>query len=148
MGKKKVDYDFRNVSPVWQVCFLDECPVKDKCLRQLVAKHLPEDRDFGVAVFPTMKIGETGCRLFATSEPKLMAWGFDKLFYDVKSRDAAQLRSTMKKYLGGHSNFYRYNSGELLLIPEQQEWIINLFRKYGYAGELTFDHFAYVFDYS
>ena len=58
---------FRNVPVNWQLCFLDDCPVKDKCLRQLVAHHLSDDRTFGPAIYPTMKRGDEGCRLFATT---------------------------------------------------------------------------------
>ena len=88
-----------------------------------------------------------GCRLFAVGEPKHMAWGFNTIMLEVKSRDEQALRNSMKQYLGGHSNYYRYHNGERLLTPEQQEWIVNLFRRYGYTENLTFDHYAYVFDF-
>ena len=147
MGEKDIQFDFRNVPKTWQVCFLSECPVKEQCLRQLVAAHLPKSRDFGAAVFPTMDRDEQGCRLFAVGEPKHMAWGFNTIMLEVKSRDEQALRNSMKQYLGGHSNYYRYHNGERLLTPEQQEWIVNLFRRYGYTENLTFDHYAYVFDF-
>ena len=91
---------FRNVPVNWQLCFLDDCPVKDKCLRQLVAHHLSDDCTFGPAIYPTMKRGDEGCRLFATSEPQRMAWGFTTLFSEVKSRDEHRLRNSIKDYLG------------------------------------------------
>lgn len=138
---------FRNVPVNWQLCFLDDCPVKDKCLRQLVAHHLSDDRTFGPAIYPTMKRGDEGCRLFATSEPQRMAWGFTTLFSEVKSRDEHRLRNSIKDYLGGHSTYYRYHNGERLLSPKQQAWIIRLFQKYGYNENLTFDHYTIIYDY-
>lgn len=147
MDGKDIQCDFRNVPPSYAVCFLEGCSVKEQCLRRLVADHLPETKDFGPAVLPTMKIGEEGCRLYENGEPKLMAWGFSKLFYDVKARHETQLRNQMKKYLGGRSNYYRYHNGERLLTPEQQEWIVNLFQQYGYTEGITFEHYANVYDF-
>ena len=147
MEEKDVEYDFRKVPPSWQVCFLDDCPAKERCLRQLVGRHLPADRDFGPSVYPTMELTKEGCRLFSAGEPKRMAWGFTTLFSEVKSRDEFRLRNSIKDYLGGHSTYYRYNNGERLLSEEQQAWIIRLFQKYGYTDGLQFDHYTYVYDY-
>jgi len=147
MEENEIEYNFSNMPLSWQVCFLSECPVKEQCLRQLAAQHLDKRRDFGPAVYPTMEIGEKGCRLFATGKPKRMAWGFSNLFAEVKSKDETGLRNSLKQYLGGHGSYYRYNRGERLLTPEQQTWIINLFRRYGYVEPLTFDHFAELYDF-
>lgn len=143
-----VRFDFRNVPHNWMLCFMHACPKKEECLRQLAASHLPEDRNFGPAVYPNIKIGEDGCRFFTTGEPKRMAWGFRTIFAEVKSKHEQGLRIAMKQYLNGHSNYYRYHNGERLLNPEQQEWIVNLFRRYGYTEGLTFDHYAYVYDFN
>lgn len=147
MEEKDIQYDFRNVPQNWALCFLEECPVKDKCLRQLVGSHLKSDREFGPSIYPTMKRSDEGCRLFVTSQPKQMAWGFDTLFSNTRYRDVVSLRSQLKKYLGGHSNYYRYHNGQRLLSPQQQEWIIALFKKYHYQDHLKFDHYACVYDY-
>ena len=146
MEEKNIQLDFRNMPRSWQLCFLTECPMKDRCLRQLAARHI-EERDFGPAVYPTMEIGDEGCRLFAECEPMLMAWGFETLFSEVKSKDEKMLRYSIKKYLGGHSTYYRYNNGERLLSAEQQEWVLGLFRRYGYTEHLEFDHYAYTYKY-
>lgn len=147
MKEKHIELDFRNVPLSWQLCFLSECPKKDECLRQLAAKHLPENRDFGPAVYPTMKIGEEGCRLFTAGRPKQMAWGFETLFSEVKSKHEQALRLAMKNYLGGHTSYYRYHRGKRLLTPEQQEWIVGLFQQYGYSQGLVFDHYVTAYDF-
>ena len=50
-------------------------------------------------------------------------------------------------YLGGNTTYYRYHNGERLLTPEQQEWIINLFRRHGYTDELRFDEYRDLYDF-
>jgi hypothetical protein len=147
MEEKEKLFDVKRMPLSWQVCFLSECPVKEQCLRQLAVGFVSDERDFGPAVYPTMKVDEHGCRLFVKAETKRMAWGFKTLFSDVKSRHEQALRNSLKVYLGGHSSFYRYNRGERLLNTEQQDWILNLFRQYGYTDNLTFDHFVETYEY-
>jgi hypothetical protein len=55
-------------------------------------------------------------------------------------------RNQIKKYLGGHGTYYNYNKGKYLLTPEQQEWIMNLLRRYGYTENLRFDGYRNEYD--
>ncbi len=145
--EENITFDFRNVPRTYQLCFLEDCPRKEVCLRHMAGQFLPEDRNFGQAIYPNMKRGEKGCRLFATGETKVMAYGFKRLFANVLSRHEHGLRTAMKQYLGGHGSYYRYHNGEKLLGPEQQEWIIQLFRRTGYNEGLEFDHYVQLYDF-
>ena len=51
----------------------------------------------------------------------------------------------MARYLGSGGTFYRYRNGERLLMPEQQEWIKNMFTRYGYTDEIEFDGYKEVY---
>lgn len=81
-------------------------------------------------------------------EPRVIdaAWGFDLLFENIKYKDTAPVRRAIKAYLGGNGTYSRYKRGLLLLTPEQQTWIINLFKKYGYTDNLRFDHYVKAID--
>ena len=143
----KTEHDFRNVPKGYQLCFNKECPKRDECLRFLAGSALPEERDWGPAIYPNMKMTERGCRLYGTAQATEMAWGFNTLFEEVKSKHERGLRTAMRQYLNGTSNYYRYHNGERLLNKEQQEWIINLFQRTGYQENLEFDHYALVYDF-
>lgn len=146
METQEVIFDSNSIPPSFVVCFNSGCPKAEECLRRLAGDHLPQKRKFGPAIYPTMEVGDNGCRLFMTGKTKLMAWGFAKLFEDVKIKDGTKLRDAMKTYLGGRSNYYRYNSGEHRLTPEQQTWILHLFHKKGYDG-LEFEHYVHAYDF-
>lgn len=145
---EQLEFDFRNVPPSYLLCFNERCPRHGECLRYMAGQHLPDGRDFGPVIYPTVTIGDDGCRHFRTEEPKLMAWGFDTLFEEVKRKHVKALHMSMYQYLGAKSNYYRYQHGELLLSPEQQEWILKLFRRYHYSDNLVFDHYVRVYDFS
>lgn len=148
MITKQTNQDFRNVPKGYQLCFNNNCPQKDNCLRFMVGSNIPEHRgDWGPTIYPNVKINENGCRYYATGQIQRMAWGFNTLFEEVKSKHKQGLRMAIYQYLNGRSNFYRYQHGERLLNKEQQEWIIQLFQRSGYNENLKFDHYTDVFDF-
>lgn len=128
-------------------CFQNDCPKADSCAHFLAGKYTPEETTIGPAVYPTARKGDT-CVRFKQTRVIHAAYGFKPLFAEVKKKDDGILRSRIMKYLGGNGTYYRYNSGERLLTPEQQEWIIALFRKYGYTEELRFDAYRDIIDFS
>lgn len=141
------DFDFSRVPKGFQLCFNKKCPKQKECLRALAAQHVPEDMLWGAAVYPTALREDGQCPMFRTTEAKRMAWGFSKLFADVLQRDNGHLRYTLMEYLGGRTNYYRYNRGDKLLTEEQQKYILKIFRQQGYKQPLEFDGYASVYDF-
>ncbi len=144
---KNIEFYFGDLAPAWRYCFCEGCPRHEDCLRFQIGLLVPEDRTWGNAVFPTAyRKGE--CKFFKEIRRVRVAYGFSTLFDEVKHKEVATLRGRMMEYLGGRSTYYRYNSGEYKLTPEQQEWIQRLFVRYGYAEGVTFDHYGDVLDLS
>ena len=118
-------------------CFLSDCPLSETCARSF-AVGCAGQREVGAAVLPAaLKNGE--CRWYRPFRKFRGAWGFNSLFEAVKAKDAPALRRAMKGYLGGNGTYYLYHHGGKLLTPEQQEWILSLFKRYGYEDALVFD---------
>lgn len=85
--------------------------------------------------------------LLDINKTEIMAWGFDKLFAEVKVKDAPLLRSEMRSYLGSKGQYYRYKLGQQKLVPEQQEHIKQLFARFGYK-DVDFEYFAEEIDFT
>lgn len=147
MSKLNIPFDFSLVPPSWELCFCDGCPQHEQCLRYQAGQYVPNGLTWGPAVYPSA-YRSGPCRHFKQIRTIRAAYGFDPLFREVKHKDYTPLRDRMKAYLGGHGTYYRYNRGERMLTPEQQEWILALFRRYGYDGDLHFEHYADVLDFS
>ena len=62
-------------------------------------------------------------------------------------KNAPLLRAEMRSYLGSKGQYYRYKLGQLKLLPEQQEYIKQLFAKFGYES-VDFEHFSEEIDFS
>lgn len=137
----------RQIPPAFIRCFQSDCPQAETCIRFLAGKHVPADKICGHAVFPTARTGST-CKMYRPTRIIRAAHGFTALFANVKQKDDTPLRRRIMEYLGGRSTYYRYHHGERLLTPEQQEWILSLFRQAGYTEELRFDSYQDTYDLS
>lgn len=122
----------------WEICFLEECRQKDKCLRYKAATILPDDCYSANAVTPKV-LKTKKCPCFKSIEIVRVAMGFSTIYREVKARHAPELRAYISQYLGGNGSYYRYLHGERMLMPEQQSWIRNLFKEYGYDENIEFD---------
>lgn len=149
MEKKTTDFkiDYAEVPLSWKNCFNENCPMKADCLRYLTGEAIPEDKEFGMAIYPKA-LKENKCRFFKEIRVIKAAWGFNTLFHEVKSKDETSLRMQVKSYLGSNGTYYKYHNGKRLLTPEQQTWIINLFEQYGYSEGLSFDNYVTLVDYN
>lgn len=127
-----------NIPHNWIYCFNTDCKRREECIRYRATVALGESRTWGNAIFPNALRSDGVCAHFKQLRIVRMAWGFSRLFKDVKLCDAPTLRSLMREYLGGCSTYYRYHHGERQLSPEQQEWIKQLFSQYGYE-DIEFD---------
>ncbi len=135
------------IPPSFYRCFQSDCPKADTCSRFLAGKLLREGKVCGPAVYPSARTGDT-CTMYKQTRVIRAAYGFTAIFAEVKQKDSTPLRSRIKAYLGGNTTYYRYHHGEKLLTPEQQEWIVGLFRRKGYTEELHFDGYRELYDFS
>lgn len=125
-------------------CFQDKCPAADNCVHYFARQHTGERLSAITIMEKAINGGK--CQWFKPVRTIHGAYGFNSLFNEAKANDAPALRRTIKRYLGGNGTYYQYHHGERLLTPEQQEWILSLFRDYGYSGELHFDGFKDTID--
>lgn len=128
----------------WQVCFLGQCRLKDSCLRYQGGLTLPDNIYSANAVTPNALAADP-CPMFMKTDTVRAALGFSHIFDEVKARHAPVMRARLTEYLGGNGTYYRYMHGERPLMPEQQEWICQLFKNYGYTDAVVFDNYTEAF---
>ena len=134
------------IPTLYSRCFLSDCPKANTCTHFVAGKYIPEGLTQGYAIYPTA-LQDGDCKYYKQTRVVRAAYGFKTLFAEVKQKDSTSLRNAIKKYLGGNTTYYRYHHGERMLTPEQQEWIINLFRRHGYTENLRFDGYRELYDF-
>ncbi len=133
-----------NLPQEYVFCFQHDCPEAATCMLHFAGQHLDE-RPLATVVLPgARKDGK--CKWHRTLRTMRGAWGFKQLFDDVKAKDASTLREAIKTYLGGNGTYYQYHHGQRLLTPEQQAWIVSLFKDHGYREHLLFDGYRDDYD--
>ena len=122
----------------WAICFQDDCPMKDTCLRYAIARLVPADIHHHNTVLPSARQGDH-CSLFATKEPVQMAHGMKALIPRAAHGELSQLREGLYAIFGSTSQYYRYRRGEWPITPEQQRRVAQLFMKHGIKRPPHFD---------
>lgn len=136
MKSQEKKYDFTQVSAGWKFCFNSQCPMHGECLRYQAAQEMPEDREWGSAVFPTaLKNGK--CKFFRKNEKVILATGF-VTDNPAQNNMFVKLRRQLTTYLGGNGTYYLYRNGKKWLSPTQQKGIQEIFRKAGFRDEVIF----------
>jgi len=139
-------FDFSTV-PLWYaLCTNEQCPLRSECLHYLAGSHAPDDMATALCIMPH-NCRDGKCRFFASTQKIRMARGFSHLFDKVLKNDFTQMRKNLTFYLHGAKFYYQYMRGERALNPEQQQWIRQLVKDYGYDWEVPFDsyeeHYVY-----
>lgn len=140
------NFDFKQVPYGWALCFLDACDRKAECMRYQAYRHMPVDRLCNNCVLP-MALQRPQCPLFHPVQKIHVAIGFRKIFDKVLAKDIADMRAELRFYLGCKTTYYKYWKGEKPLTPSQQQWIRELFRRYGYTHEIAFDGMEEVYSF-
>ena len=122
----------------WAICFQDDCPMKDTCLRRAVARLAPPTLTCHITVLPTARQGDH-CPHFATAEPVKIARGMTRLLPRAPQGELSDLREALYALFGSVSHFYRYREGRYPITPQQQRRVEELFRSHGIEKAPVYD---------
>ena len=125
------------------VCFADNCPLKECCLRYLVGQKMPDTTSTYRCVNPRFQdVGTANCTLFSKAEKVKFAKGMMHIFNDdMPKRVEPYVRQNL---INSHCRtyYYEFRNGERLIPPAVQEEIRQYFREAGWNGDIQFDGFV------
>lgn len=140
--------DFNEITDGWVLCSGYDCERKGTCLRHQAFRQAPKRVTQWTCVLPTA-LADGVCGYYKKAEKARMARGFQTLFQQLRSRDARHdIRMALTNYFGSKGSYYRYRDGERMMSPERQEAVAQIFRKYGFEGEITFDTVEECYDFT
>ena len=85
-------FTFRDVPTDYRLCFNDNCPKHEDCIRYLAGQHLPATLMSGPAVYPNA-VSDDICPFFKQTRVIHGAWGFRNLYKGVAREDAQILKA-------------------------------------------------------
>lgn len=135
-------FDFSEMPSWYVLCTNSLCPYQVNCLRFQAARNAPENVETAMCVLPkVLNEKENKCRWMDKIQVVVMAAGFEHLYDYVMKKDYTPMRKGITDYLHGPKAYYEYKRGDRPLTPEQQEWINNFVRSFGYDWEVIFDRY-------
>jgi hypothetical protein len=141
---ENISFNFSDIPFQWTLCFNDACPRKAECLRhraaQVAADEQADEVHEAMCVTP-LAWRDGNCSRFFAIRTERVAWGFSHIYDKVLKTHYDDIKGAITRYLNGRSNYYRYRNGDRKLSVKQQQWIENLFRKFGYNDPIRFDHY-------
>ena len=132
------EFTFKEVPRKWAICYQNDCPLAETCLRRHAATLAPATLEQHATVLPAARRREK-CNLFVADEPVVVARGMTKIFNNVKSDDVPRLRNVLEACFGSRAQYYRYRAGRYVITPEQQKRVAAVFRYFGYTQPPVYD---------
>ncbi len=138
----------QDIPKSYSYCFAGEavCPKAKTCLRAIAARVLSETEGeitpFLHTINPIyverMKKADR-CPKYRDNTPLRYARGMKDLFDDVPLKKARPLRLEVMRCFSSRSTFFLCRKGEVLITPQQQTAIANIFKKYGISEAPKFN---------
>ena len=128
----------------WALCFQNDCPMCDTCLRYAVGKLTPASVTRHKTVLPTAR-REDGCRHYVEAKRVLIARGMTNLYKDLKRWEAEELRSRVKRCFSSRMQYYRHRKGIYPITPEMQANIARIFSDFKPGLQPHFDDLTETF---
>ena len=130
----------------YTVCYVDECSLRNQCLRWQVGPHVPNTHSTYRCVNPHFEgVATTECPMYRTDQKVRFAKGMLHIFTDDMPK---RVEPAVRYGIIGLTNrtyYFEYRNGSRLIPPALQEKIRKLFRDNGWTDEVKFD--GYVEDY-
>ena len=121
------------------VCFIDQCPLHDQCLRWLAGQYVDTMPLAHNAINPhNPKIGGEQCIMFRKSERVLMKRGLTNLYYDMPGHMEKSIRAHLIS-LWGRNQYFEMRRGKRLITPSRQQDIADVCRQHGWTGPIVYD---------
>ena len=131
----------------YTVCYVENCPLRNHCLRWLVGQHMPPTASTYRCVNPNYQhVATSDCPMYRKDEKVRFAKGMKNMFNDDMPKS---VQNAVKYGVINKSNrtyYYEYKNGSRLIPPALQEHIRKLFRDKGWTAKVDFD--SYVDDYN
>lgn len=122
-------------------CLNARCAQAEKCLHRFVALHDISNEPQITIINPNcIPEDGIGCLYLRSAEKIHVAWGMKRLLDELPHKDVGNIRRQLIGHFG-KTGYYRFFRGERCLMPGDQAYIRQLFRKKGY-GEPAFERYT------
>ena len=139
---KEIELFKQKAANGYTVCFAEQCPRKEQCLRWKVGELMPDTtREYSCVNPKYAGVGTDACEFYRNCEKVRFAKGMKNLFNDDMPKKV--INSVRQTIIGKHCQtyYYEFRKGERLIPPALQEDIRKAFHKVGWNQDVEFDSY-------
>ncbi len=130
---------FQQKARHYLLCYVNECPLHERCLRWLVGQEGDPGPISKVSINPRHPdIKANRCTMFQENVKVRYAKGMMNFFYDMPHHTEVAIRSHLIA-LFSRKRFYEYRNGTRLIPPDVQSVISHVCKQAGWTAELQYD---------
>ena len=130
---------FRQKADHYLLCFIEHCPLRENCLRWLVAQYYDPSLMVQTSINPlNPEVGGEHCTQFRKNERIKMKRGLTHLYHEMPG----YLERTIRQQLintWGRKAYFEIRKGDRLITPEQQNDVLRICRRNGWTGHIVYD---------
>lgn len=135
INPEKIPYEYA-------LCLNSQCPKAGSCLRHLAAESMTEKQEYWKIVSPKRLEGVEGeCPYFRSSQPVRYAKGFKNLLDNQTYNKRQEITYNLTSHFGQRM-YYRMRKGERMLLPQEQQIVLNAVKRHGGNASLPFDEYV------
>lgn len=121
------------------VCFIDQCPLHEQCLRWLVGRYADTKAPAYIAVNPNNPDnGGDHCKMFRQNVRVVMKRGLTQLYHEMPTYVERGIRHQLIS-CWGRRQYFEMRKGDRLITPQQQQHVAEACRQHGWHGPITYD---------
>lgn len=139
MDAKEEERSFREKANHYLVCFVDNCPLHEQCLRWLVGQYVSTTLPAYNAVNPrNPKNGGEHCAMFRKKQRVMMKRGMINFYHDMPGHIERAIRASLIAAFG-RKQYFEMRKGTRLITPDHHQYILDVCRHHGWQGPLAYD---------
>lgn len=122
------------------VCFADQCPLHETCLRWEVGQYVDADEVAIMSVNPkNRKIAQGECENYREEQIVRMPLGMrNHFYYDMPHHTELSIKQALIDHYGRYS-YYQYHSAKRPITPDVLHVIQSVCHRFGWTQPLQFD---------
>ena len=132
---------FREKAKSYIVCYSQNCPIRENCLRNILKDYVPDS----LIAVTCINLGNpqtqrSDCPKYRHDEPVRMPVGLSRMYYDMPGR----LERAIKNHLinvFSRKRYYEYHGGKRPITPQEEQLIRQTLKDFGWEQEPIFDDY-------
>lgn len=121
------------------VCFIDNCPLHESCLRWVVGQYVNQQTIAHIAINPRNPLmGNESCPKYREMGRVKMMRGMTQFYHEMPGYLESGIRNELIAHFG-RKRYFQMRKGDVLINPDAQRFISHVCQKHGWTAPLVYD---------